>query len=387
MEDNKEEVKVKKDSKLMKVIIIVSVLATAGVIIVYNFITIKKKESNKTNTSETTMRNEVVKHRTKRTNQNIVMKNEIKNTVAENVITENKIMPEDQKNVSNDEEQENKPEEVTKKEVKTEETKNEKVKTEGSKTEEKKDDKKEEEENNKPSNEKSTNSEEKKNETTKTEEKSEKSTEPAKPTKTGTDTIKELTKTETKYGIVTNTYTITTYDVYSDGSKVEKSKKTETETDDSGYSATTSELLAEAKQTKSKNSSKIKEVLKYTNEFRKEANEAKKDDVSDRKDLVLDDNLTVAACVRALEMAYSGEKSHYRPDGSLCFSVMSDMGIRSYTAGENIAWGQTTAKSATTWWKNSSGHYANMINKEYGMIGVGVVTYKGSTYWVQLFTD
>ena len=45
------------------------------------------------------------------------------------------------------------------------------------------------------------------------------------PTIVKTEEEKQLTKSETKYGLTTNTYTVTTYNVYSDGSKKEKTVK------------------------------------------------------------------------------------------------------------------------------------------------------------------
>ena len=209
----------------------------------------------------------------------------------------------------------------------------------------------------------------------------------AKVTKTGTDESKELTKSETKYGVKINTYTIKRYDVYSDGSKKETSSYTTTEYDRTGYKASTSELLPEARSLKSSNSSSINDVLKYVNQYRKEANEKQIDGVTDRKDLTLDSNLTVAACARAVEIAYAKKFSHTRPDGRTCFTILDDMNIGYNASGENISSGRSTAKAVSEGWKNSSGHYANMINKNYGKIGIGVIKLRGTYYWVQLFTN
>ncbi len=209
----------------------------------------------------------------------------------------------------------------------------------------------------------------------------------AKVTKTGTDESKELTKSETKYGVKINTYTIKRYDVYSDGSKKETSSYTTTEYDRTGYKASTSELLPEARSLKSSNSSSINDVLKYVNQYRKEANEKQIDGVTDRKDLTLDSNLTVAACARAVEIAYAKKFSHTRPDGRTCFTILDDMNIGYNASGENISSGRSTAKAVSEGWKNSSGHYANMINKNYGKIGIGVIKLQGTYYWVQLFTN
>lgn len=231
-----------------------------------------------------------------------------------------------------------------------------------------------------------TNSKPSNNSASKTETKTETKVE-SKPTVTGTDSKRELTNTETKYGVIIKTYTTTTYDIYSDGSRKEVKKTTDTEYDQSGYKASTAELQAEAKQLKSNNASLINGVLGYVNEYRKEANTKAVDGVTNRKDIVLDNDLTVAACARAMEMAYGKKFSHTRPNGSSCFTILKEMNITYYACGENIAYGQTSAKSVSNTWKNSSGHYANMIAAGYGKIGIGVIKFRGTYYWVQMFTN
>lgn len=208
-----------------------------------------------------------------------------------------------------------------------------------------------------------------------------------KPTITGTDTKKELTKTETKYGVVINTYTTTIYNVYSDGTKTVKSTSTNVEYDNKNYNASTSELLPEATELKNTYSGMLNEVLKYVNEYREEANKNQENDITNRKNLILDSNLTTAACARAMELAYAGKFSHTRPNGNSCFTILNEMGIAFWSCGENIAWGQPSAKSVATSWKNSPGHYSNMIDASYGKIGIGVINYRGTYYWVQLFTN
>lgn len=386
MEENKEEIKEVKDvkkvenSKAVAIIIIVLLIALIAGVVVWYFKMPKKQNIIANEVSANAASNNVIEN--KITN---LVSNEITN-VIENVVSNNEIEAEivekekvtEEEKKSEDTKKEESKEAEKQSEMKGEEkqTKSEDTKIKETKTETKKDE---------PKTENKETEKDKKEETNKTSEV--KPAEPVKPTKTGTDSTRELTNSETKYGVKTNTYTITYYDVYSDGSKVETGKKTETEYDNSGYSATTAELLPEAKQFKSKNSGIIQEVLKYTNQYRKEANKNKENGISDRKDLVLDSNLTLAACVRAIEMGYSETFSHKRPNGSYCFTAIDDLGVRYYEAGENIAWGQASAKSATTWWKNSSGHYANMINEEFGKIGIGVAKINGRYYWVQLFTN
>ena len=97
-----------------------------------------------------------------------------------------------------------------------------------------------------------------------------------------------------------------------------------------------------------------------------------------RSDLTLDRDLTNAAMQRAAEIAV--EFSHTRPDGSSCFSVSSKAN------GENIALGYSTAESTYQQWKDSPGHYANMIGANYKSIGIGHFVQYGTHFWVQLFS-
>ena len=133
-------------------------------------------------------------------------------------------------------------------------------------------------------------------------------------------------------------------------------------------------------------SKEVKETLKAIEAAREEANADEEDDVSNRSDLVLDSELTTAACIRALELAYSDSFSHERPDGRNCFSVLNDLGIGSMARAENIS-ESYSAKSTAEAWKNSSSHYKNMINPRFTKVGIGVANYNGSNYWVQIFTD
>lgn len=208
-----------------------------------------------------------------------------------------------------------------------------------------------------------------------------------KPTLTGTIDENKLIDTSTKYGVEIKKYNYIIYNVYSDGSKEVKSQKSTTEYDRKNYKATTSELLEEAKSARNKNSGMISQVLNNVNAYRKEANTDSKNGVTNRGDLTLDEKLCIAANVRAVEMAYSTKFSHTRPNGSSAMSVLNEMGIKYMAAGENIACGQTTASAVSKSWKNSSGHYENMISGDYSKIGIGVYKLDGAYYWVQLFTN
>ena len=93
-----------------------------------------------------------------------------------------------------------------------------------------------------------------------------------------------------------------------------------------------------------------------------------------------------AASVRADELTESF--SHTRPDGTSCFTIYNKYNIKYMDfAGENIHAGSDTPESAVEAWLNSSGHRANILNKDARYIGVGVAYSGGSYYWVQLFSD
>lgn len=109
-------------------------------------------------------------------------------------------------------------------------------------------------------------------------------------------------------------------------------------------------------------------VLEYTNKLRRDAG---------AKPLKMDADLLNAAMLRAAETALIFD--HIRPDGRDCFSASSKM------FGENIAAGQTSASSVTNSWKNSSGHYRNMVDPDFSSIGIGCFYFNGRYYWVQCF--
>lgn len=102
--------------------------------------------------------------------------------------------------------------------------------------------------------------------------------------------------------------------------------------------------------------------------------------------LTMDKTLMEAAMQRASECAVN--YSHTRPDGTSCFTVITEYGF-TYTGSvyENIAAGQTSASSAVTDWINSPGHYANLTQAKAVSTGVGVFSHGGHYYWVQLFSE
>lgn len=100
--------------------------------------------------------------------------------------------------------------------------------------------------------------------------------------------------------------------------------------------------------------------------------------------LVISEELTSAAVIRAEECQERFE--HIRPDGSSCFTILSEMGIPFMSTGENIAIGQPDVLSVMQAWWNSEGHRKNILNSSFQAVGVGLDVSTGTPTWVQIFT-
>lgn len=99
------------------------------------------------------------------------------------------------------------------------------------------------------------------------------------------------------------------------------------------------------------------------------------------KPLVIHTNLSTLAKDKAMDMFKSNYFSHTSQKYGSPFDMMDAYNITYRYAGENIAMGQKNAKEVVKAWMNSPGHKANILNKNYGLIGVSY--YNG--YWVQEF--
>ena len=141
---------------------------------------------------------------------------------------------------------------------------------------------------------------------------------------------------------------------------------------------TTNELKPQAINQVNNNKKIANEIIKYTNTYRKEVG---------AKELKYDQNLSIAATIRAIEIAIYDKFDHVRPNGLSYSSVLKDLGITVRCSGENIAYGYLDAEEVSVAWKNSSGHYKNMINTKYNKIGIGYFEYNNTTYFVQTFTN
>ena len=96
--------------------------------------------------------------------------------------------------------------------------------------------------------------------------------------------------------------------------------------------------------------------------------------------------LTRTAVVRANETIQNF--SHDRPDGRDCFTAFDENNVEYTRAGENIAMGQRTPAEVVNAWMDSPGHRENIMNADFGRLGVGVaMDSNGRLYWSQNFTD
>jgi uncharacterized protein YkwD len=82
--------------------------------------------------------------------------------------------------------------------------------------------------------------------------------------------------------------------------------------------------------------------------------------------------------------------SHYDPStGQLAFvQLLRLWGIGYTTAGENIAWSTNPSMAGiNTMFMNSPEHRANILNRAYHRIGVGVATNGSKTMVVEVFSN
>lgn len=183
-----------------------------------------------------------------------------------------------------------------------------------------------------------------------------------------------------KYGVTVRRVIRVYYDVI-DGKKVETDRTVSEGYGRINYSATYNDLLPAAKKNRNTYSDYINEILRITNSYREEGG---------LEPFTLNTKLTEIANVRAEELAWSGKHSHYRPDGSHCFSIFRENGFNSGLAGENIGWGFASPEAVCQAWKDSPTHYENIMNPQFTQIGIGVAADadpSSNLCWVQHFYE
>jgi len=88
--------------------------------------------------------------------------------------------------------------------------------------------------------------------------------------------------------------------------------------------------------------------------------------------LSLNAELDKAAQAKADDMAARNYWSHLTPDGKTPWSFITASGYDYRTAGENLAYGFSTASSVITGWMNSPEHRANLLGNSYHDVGFGI---------------
>jgi uncharacterized protein YkwD len=88
--------------------------------------------------------------------------------------------------------------------------------------------------------------------------------------------------------------------------------------------------------------------------------------------LAINSLLNQAAQNKANDMVTRDYWSHNTPDGQTPWTFVVAVGYSYQTAGENLAYGFTSASDALTGWMNSPGHRANILNTSFSQVGFGV---------------
>ena len=170
-------------------------------------------------------------------------------------------------------------------------------------------------------------------------------------------------KVPLKYGVIEHKYK-TVYYQFVNGEKVEVGYKyTGGHINRRNFSASYNDLLPAARKNRELYRDYINENLRIINAYRAEKGIAP---------LRLNEKLTITACARAEEIAWSGKHSHRRPDGSSCFTIFKDAGFEKGTAGENLGYVYDNPQDVCQAWKDSKTHYENLMNPDFVEIGIGV---------------
>jgi uncharacterized protein YkwD len=98
--------------------------------------------------------------------------------------------------------------------------------------------------------------------------------------------------------------------------------------------------------------------------------------------------LTRAAQLHSTDMARNSYFSHTGQNGSSMADRAKATGYKYSYLGENLAAGKATPEGTIRQWMNSSGHRANILNRNFTEIGFGYENAPNSrykNYWVQVF--
>ena len=90
-----------------------------------------------------------------------------------------------------------------------------------------------------------------------------------------------------------------------------------------------------------------------------------------RRPLTLNDRLNSAAQAKANDMATRNYWSHNTPEGGEPWEFVVDAGYAYEKAGENLAYGFSSAQTAVNGWMNSQTHRENLLDASYQEVGFG----------------
>lgn len=95
--------------------------------------------------------------------------------------------------------------------------------------------------------------------------------------------------------------------------------------------------------------------------------------------LVISDDLSRQARVKAQDMQRSGYFSHTSPSYGSPFAMMQALGVSYRSAAENIAMGYRSAAAVVAAWMESPSHRAIILSDRYTEMGIGYA----DGYWAQ----
>jgi hypothetical protein len=101
--------------------------------------------------------------------------------------------------------------------------------------------------------------------------------------------------------------------------------------------------------------------------------------------LTENEKLRKAALAHSHNMALQRTLSH-ELDGRNADERVKEAGYDYFAVGENVAYNQPTAEDVVAEWMSSPGHRANILNKDFTEIGVGIASDdQGGAYYTQNF--
>jgi uncharacterized protein YkwD len=105
-----------------------------------------------------------------------------------------------------------------------------------------------------------------------------------------------------------------------------------------------------------------------------------------RVTLACDKKALAVARAHSQDMCTRGYFSHTNKKGQAPWDRLKAGGVSFSAAGENIAYGYSSAQSVTDGWMKSSGHRKNMLSTTWKRAAIGMIRCNGSTpYWTEVF--